>query len=94
MDRITEKRQVFVQLRFPAGVPRLWCPLLNHYGGDGVIDIERMSAHFQHIVTWVKGFLIPCSTGDGWELDDDETLQVAAFADWRSSGRSLCSWAF
>jgi dihydrodipicolinate synthase/N-acetylneuraminate lyase len=80
MDRITEKRQVFLQSLFPAGVPRLWCPLLTHYGGDGAIDIERMSAHFRHIVPWVKGFLIPGSTGDAWELDDDETMQVAAFA--------------
>jgi dihydrodipicolinate synthase/N-acetylneuraminate lyase len=39
-----------------------------------------MHLHFNHIVPWVKGFLIPGSTGDGWELTEDETLEVADFA--------------
>jgi len=65
---------------FPSGVPRLWCPLLTHYDRDGRIDFGRMSTHFRHIVPWVKGFLIPGSTGDGWELDEQETMQVAEFA--------------
>jgi hypothetical protein len=30
-----------------------------------------MSAHLAHIVPWVKGYLIPGSTGDGWEMDDE-----------------------
>jgi dihydrodipicolinate synthase/N-acetylneuraminate lyase len=80
MNTIAEKRQACVRELFPAGVPRLWCPLLTHYGGDGSIDLDRMSAHFHSIVPWVKGFLIPGSTGDGWELDEQETMQVAAFA--------------
>ena len=80
MDNISEKRQAFINALFPAGVPRLWCPLLTHYRKDGTIDFDRMSAHFNHIARWVKGFLIPGSTGDGWELDDQETLKVAEFA--------------
>ena len=80
MTTISEKRQALIQALLPAGVPRLWCPLLTHYRGDGGIDFERMSAHFRHIVPWVKGFLIPGSTGDAWELDEQETLQVAEFA--------------
>jgi dihydrodipicolinate synthase/N-acetylneuraminate lyase len=39
-----------------------------------------MHVHFNHVVPWVKGFLIPGSTGDGWELTEDETLEVADFA--------------
>ncbi len=80
MNTIAKKRQACVREFFPAGIPRLWCPLLTHYGRDGSIDLDRMSAHFHHIVPWVKGFLIPGSTGDGWELDEQETMQVAEFA--------------
>jgi dihydrodipicolinate synthase/N-acetylneuraminate lyase len=80
MDAISEKRQAAIREIFPGGVPRLWCPLLTHYQSDGAIDFNRMSAHFSHIVPWVKGFLIPGSTGDGWELDEQETMQVAGFA--------------
>jgi 4-hydroxy-tetrahydrodipicolinate synthase len=75
-----EKRQKIINGLFPADIPRLWCPLLTHYRADGSIDFERMDAHFRHLVPWVKGFLIPGSTGDGWELNDDETLKVAEFA--------------
>jgi dihydrodipicolinate synthase/N-acetylneuraminate lyase len=39
-----------------------------------------MHVHFNHVLPWVKGFLIPGSTGDGWELTEDETLEVADFA--------------
>jgi dihydrodipicolinate synthase/N-acetylneuraminate lyase len=80
MNLIFEKRRALLAEMFPEGVPRLWCPLLTHYQSDGRIDFERMAAHFNHIVPWVKGFLIPGSTGDGWELDDEETLMVADFA--------------
>lgn len=80
MDRIAEKRESLIRTLFPAGVPRLWCPLLTHYKKDGAIDFDRISAHFRHIVPFVKGFLIPGSTGDGWELDDGETRQVTEFA--------------
>jgi dihydrodipicolinate synthase/N-acetylneuraminate lyase len=80
MNMIAQKRQTLMQEFFSAGAPRLWCPLLTHYGRDGSIDLDRMSAHFHHIVPWVRGFLIPGSTGDGWELDDQETMQVAKFA--------------
>ena len=80
MKSISEKRQALIRTLLPAGIPRLWCPLLTHYRSDGGIDFERMSAHFRHILPWVKGFLIPGSTGDAWELDEQETLQVAEFA--------------
>lgn len=80
MKRIDEQRERLIRALFPAGVPRLWCPLLTHYKKDGAIDFDRISAQFRHIVPFVKGFLIPGSTGDGWELDDGETRQVAAFA--------------
>jgi dihydrodipicolinate synthase/N-acetylneuraminate lyase len=80
MSNISEKRKRMIAEHFASGIPRLWCPLLTHYRDDGSIDYERMSRHFDHIVPWVKGFLIPGSTGDGWALDDKQTLQVADFA--------------
>lgn len=53
---------------FPAGPPTLWCPPLTHYAQDGQIDQERLAAHFHFMQPWVKGFLVPGTTGDGWEL--------------------------
>ena len=34
----------------------------------------------RYIASWVKGYLIPGSTGDGWELTDDETSLLVDFA--------------
>ena len=73
-------RKNIIAATFPDGVPRLWCPLLTHYHDDGTIDFERMTRHLEAIVPAVEGFLIPGSTGDGWELDDTQTLDVARFA--------------
>jgi dihydrodipicolinate synthase/N-acetylneuraminate lyase len=39
-----------------------------------------MAAHFRYLSAWVRGFLIPGSTGDGWELTDEERRQVLALA--------------
>jgi 4-hydroxy-tetrahydrodipicolinate synthase len=39
-----------------------------------------MSAHLNQLTPWVKGYLIPGSTGDGWELNEEETLAVTEFA--------------
>jgi dihydrodipicolinate synthase/N-acetylneuraminate lyase len=79
MKRNTD-RETLTKGLFPGGIPRLWCPLLTHYKNDGSIDFDRMRAHFNHIVPGIKGYLIPGSTGDGWELTDEETMQVLDFA--------------
>ena len=65
---------------FSAGIPALWCPLVTHYTADGGIDGQRMAAHLRHLVPHVKGFLIPGSTGDGWEMDDQEIRQLLEIA--------------
>ncbi|HUH65055.1 MAG TPA: dihydrodipicolinate synthase family protein [Syntrophales bacterium] len=80
MNDVERKRRELIKDLFPSGIPRLWCPLLTHYTGDGRIDFDRMNIHMSHLVPWVKGFLIPGSTGDGWELSEEETLKVAGFA--------------
>jgi dihydrodipicolinate synthase/N-acetylneuraminate lyase len=80
MSKINEERQALIRELFPDGIPRLWCPPLTHFSAAGVIDFERMSAHFRHIAPWIKGLLIPGTTGEGWELNDEESLSVTEFA--------------
>src|SRR6266446_980723 len=64
----------------PGGIPPLWCPPLTHYDRQGAIDASRISAHFQQMSAFVRGFLVPGSTGDGWELSDAERRQVLDIA--------------
>lgn len=78
-DPAADRRQLLSRL-FPAGVPPLWCPPLTHYTDEGAIDFARMTAHLGHMSRWVRGLLIPGSTGDGWELSAAETEQVVQFA--------------
>lgn len=61
---------------FPRGIPQLWCPLLTHYRDDGSLDHARITAHLRHLAPQVKGFLIPGSTGDGWEMSDAEIREL------------------
>src|SRR5439155_6982697 len=65
---------------FPQGVPSLWCPLLTRYDAKGAVSEQRMIAHLTHLAPFVKGFLIPGSTGDGWELREPETQRVIDIA--------------
>ncbi|MGV8080853.1 MAG: dihydrodipicolinate synthase family protein [Syntrophales bacterium] len=80
MKTVLETRQAWMRGLFPGGIPRLWCPLLTHYGPDGAIDFGRMEAHLDAIAPSIGGYLVPGSTGDGWELDEEETLRVTEFA--------------
>jgi len=73
------RRELLARL-FPNGVPTLWCPLITHYDRDGSIDASRMAAHLKHLSPCIKGFLIPGSTGDGWELNDPETRRLLEVA--------------
>ena len=75
-----ESRAALLQRLFPQGVPSLWCPLLTHYHANGSIDGPRIVAHLRHLAPNVKGFLIPGSTGDGWELSDQEYKQLLGIA--------------
>ncbi len=77
---IAEKRSELLADLFPAGVPTLWCPLLTHYDTKGAIWESRTIAHLKHLSPSIKAFLIPGSTGDGWELKDRETERVLEIA--------------
>jgi dihydrodipicolinate synthase/N-acetylneuraminate lyase len=72
---IAASRKQLLQHLFPEGIPRLWCPALTHYDRDGALDRVRITAHLRRTAAHVKGFLIPGSTSDGWELDDQEVLE-------------------
>jgi len=73
---VQERRSDYLKSFFPHGTPSLWCPLLTHYDGNGRIDRARMAAHLSHLSPYVGGFLIPGSTGDGWELTRDERQEA------------------
>jgi dihydrodipicolinate synthase/N-acetylneuraminate lyase len=72
----TETRTQLLARSFSSGVPTLWCPLITHYDADGAIDRKRMAAHLDHISPFVKGILVPGSTGDGWEMNESGIRQV------------------
>lgn len=76
---IREKRRELITRLFPEGIPQLWCPPLTHYTDEGDIDLARMEAHLAHISRWIKAYLVPGTTGDGWEMSEDEIRQVLAF---------------
>jgi len=61
-------------------MPRLWCPPLTHYTQDGAFDKDRIAAHWAHITPYVKAFLVPGSTGDGWEMTDNEIITILDFS--------------
>jgi dihydrodipicolinate synthase/N-acetylneuraminate lyase len=75
----TDRRDLQRRL-FPEGVPRLWCPPLTHYDRDGGIDHVRCAAHLAFIARWSRGWLVPGSTGDAWELTTQETQEVVDLA--------------
>jgi dihydrodipicolinate synthase/N-acetylneuraminate lyase len=77
--RFTGRRQQLLRLLFPNGLPTLWCPSLTHFKDDGAIDTARMRAHLRFMHPWVKGFLMPGSTGEGWEMSDAEVGQLLGF---------------
>ena len=79
-SNVTAGRAALIKRLFPAGIPKLWCPLLTHYREGGVIDGPRIEAHLRHLAPWVSSFLIPGSTGDGWVLGPERTQQLIELA--------------
>jgi len=71
-----DARQAIIQRLFPQGIPALWCPPLTHYADDGTLDRERIAAHLATLAPHVKGMLVPGSTGEGWEMSDEEQRQL------------------
>lgn len=83
MNTTAEKRRALVARLFPAGIDRLWCPMIVQYGANGEIDIPRMEAHLCKMLHAVRCFLVFGSTGDGWELHAGEKRQlIEAYGEW------------
>lgn len=61
---------------FPRGIPQLWCPLLTHFRAAGVLDEKRIRRHLTHLAPHARGILVPGSTGEGWEMDDGEVMDL------------------
>lgn len=82
---IATQRRALLDGLFPNGIPRLWVPPLTHYTADGSLDRSRIAAHLRHMAPYAGGWLVPGSTGDGWEMTAaeqrdllDHVLAVAA----------------
>jgi dihydrodipicolinate synthase/N-acetylneuraminate lyase len=79
-DTVRAEREALVAQLVPGGWPRLWCPLLTHYDAQGAIDLHRMRRQLDHLQGSVGGYLVPGSTGDGWQLGGDERQHLLEFA--------------
>lgn len=84
MDQSTTRfgfeRTTLLGRLFPEGFPTLWCPLISHYNEDGSIDRARMRAQLRHLAPNVGGFLVPGSTGDGWEMSKEQSRALVEIA--------------
>ena len=73
-------RAALTRRLFPEGVPALWSPTLVFYDEAGGIDRDRLLAHLGFMAPHVKGFLVPGSTGDAWEMRDEEAIAALDIA--------------
>lgn len=73
IDQVRHKRQMEL---FGKKLPKLWCPLLTHFQGPAVPDAVRIASHLKHIGQSVSGLLIPGSTGEGWEMSDEDVRRL------------------
>ncbi|MDJ0616536.1 MAG: dihydrodipicolinate synthase family protein [Calothrix sp. MO_192.B10] len=78
--KISQQRQHLLRELVGEEMPRLWCPPLTHYTWDGALDKERIAAHWASMLPHVRAFLVPGSTGDGWEMSDNEIKTLLDFA--------------
>jgi dihydrodipicolinate synthase/N-acetylneuraminate lyase len=79
MSKTEDARMNLVKDLFPERVPRLWCPPLMHYTDSGAFDRRRIRSHFVHMLPYSKSYLVPSSTGDGWELSVSEIDDIVDF---------------
>ncbi len=79
MTTTEDARKSLIARLFPAGIAPLWCPPLTHYWKDGDIDYKRMDAHLKVLSGNINSFLLPGSTGDGWEFTFVEFKDLLTF---------------
>jgi dihydrodipicolinate synthase/N-acetylneuraminate lyase len=76
MPDVRQQREKSSRELFPEGVPRLWCPTLTHFRAKGEPDETRIRRHLHHLAPYAKGILVPGSTGEGWEMNDDDIRRL------------------
>ncbi len=54
---VTAHRRALVDILFPEGWPRLWCPPLTHFLADGRIDAARIRRHLEVVAPYARGVL-------------------------------------
>ena len=69
-------RSELQQRLFPGGIPKLWCPTLSYFSAAGTFDARRMAEHLQRLSPHVEGLLVPGSTGEGWEMSDQQIIDL------------------
>ncbi len=82
MPRDMNRRELIARA-FPEGIDPLWCPLLTHYivrHGRVTVDPRRMAAQLRSLCPYVRQFLLGGSTGDGWNLDPQQSNDLVSFA--------------
>jgi dihydrodipicolinate synthase/N-acetylneuraminate lyase len=72
------QRRALVEILFPDGCPRLWCPPLTHFLPDGRVDTVRIRRHLEVLAPYARGVLVPGSTGEGWDMADQEIRDLLA----------------
>lgn len=71
-------RRGLIEALFPEGMPGLWCPSLTHFDAQGRIDPARIEKHLARLAPHARGLLVPGSTGEGWQLADQEARELLA----------------
>jgi len=79
-ERIIAERESLIREVIGSKIPRLWCPPLTHYTSSGALDKDRITAHWKSMRPNVGSFLIPGSTGDGWEMTEKEIITLLDFS--------------
>lgn len=69
------RQQITADL-FGGTIPRLWCPAITHFRGPKTVDPGRTHRHLDVLARNVRGLLIPGSTGEGWDMSDEEILAL------------------
>jgi len=77
-DRSRAARAQLIRRLFPNGIPRLWCPTLTHFSAAGEFDVPRLRRHWQQLAPYVRGALVPGSTGEGWDMSDTDIQRLLA----------------
>jgi dihydrodipicolinate synthase/N-acetylneuraminate lyase len=69
-------RQEITTELFGGTIPRLWCPAITHFKGPKSVDRGRTHNHLEVLSRNIRGLLIPGSTGEGWDMSDEEILAL------------------